>query len=134
MVCVCVRACVRSVVFCRCVLKVCVFAALCSPPCVNGGKCVDINTCSCSDGWTGARCQIGEQIHTVFSLTLISIREHSIHLYFYLKLIINPNLTQTLRVNPNSLSYLFPLVVRVHVRVRANSGFDRGVGVRGKGR
>ncbi len=69
------------------------FAALCSPPCVNGGKCVDINTCSCSDGWTGARCQIGEQIHTFFSLTLISIRKHSIHLYFYLKLIINPNLT-----------------------------------------
>ncbi len=29
-----------------------------------------------------------------------------------------------LRVNPNSLSYPFPLVLRVHVRVRANSGFD----------
>ncbi len=39
-----------------------------------------------------------------------------------------------LGVNPNSLSYRFPLVVHVHVRVRANSGFDRGVGVRGRGR
>ncbi len=36
------------------------------------------------------------------------------------------------RENPNSLSYPFLLVVRVHVRVRANSGFDRGVGVRGR--
>ncbi len=40
----------------------------------------------------------------------------------------------SLRVNPNSLSYPFPLVVRIHVRVRANSGFDRGVGVSGRGR
>ncbi len=40
----------------------------------------------------------------------------------------------SVRVNPNSLSYPFPLVQRVHVRVRANSGFDRGVGVRGRGR
>ncbi len=30
--------------------------------------------------------------------------------------------------------YLFPLDLCVHVRVRANSGFDRGVGVRGRGR
>ncbi len=28
------------------------------------------------------------------------------------------------------LFYSFPLVVRVQVRVRASSGFDRGVGVR----
>ncbi len=40
----------------------------------------------------------------------------------------------TLRVNPNSLSYPLPSVLRVHVRVRADSGFDRGVGVRGRGR
>ncbi len=32
------------------------------------------------------------------------------------------------------LSYPLPWVVRVHVRVRASSGFDRGVGVRGRGR
>ncbi len=37
-------------------------------------------------------------------------------------------------MNPNSLSYPFPLVLRVHVRVRASSGFDRGVGLRGRGR
>ncbi len=43
-------------------------------------------------------------------------------------------LEKTFRVNPDSLSYPFPLVVRVHVRVRASSGFDRGVGVRGRGR
>ncbi len=43
-------------------------------------------------------------------------------------------LITNLRVNPNSLSYPFPLVVRVHVRVRASSGFDRGVGVKGTGR
>ncbi len=39
-----------------------------------------------------------------------------------------------LRVNPNSLSYPFPLVLCVHMRVRANSGFDRGLGLRGRGR
>ncbi len=39
-----------------------------------------------------------------------------------------------IRVNPISLSYPFPWVVRVHVSVRASSGFDRGVGVRGRGR
>ncbi len=43
-------------------------------------------------------------------------------------------LTIRLKVNPNSLSYPFLLVLRVHVRVRASSGFDRGVGVRGRGR
>ncbi len=37
------------------------------------------------------------------------------------------------RVNPNSLSYSFPLVLHVHVRV-SQSRFDRGVGVRGRGR
>ncbi len=34
-----------------------------------------------------------------------------------------------LGVNPNSLSYPFPLVLRVHVSKGCpNSGFDRGVG------
>ncbi len=33
-------------------------------------------------------------------------------------------------MNPNSLSYPFLLVLRVHVRVRADSGFDRGVGLK----
>ncbi len=37
--------------------------------------------------------------------------------------------TDGLRVNPSSLSYPFPLS---HVRVRAGSGFDRGVGVSGR--
>ncbi len=39
-----------------------------------------------------------------------------------------------LRVNPISLSYPSPLVLRIHVRVRASSGFDRGVGVLARGR
>ena len=40
---------------------VCVcFAALCTPACQNGGRCVDVNKCTCVGGWQGARCQIGE--------------------------------------------------------------------------
>ncbi len=49
-------------------------------------------------------------------------------------LLVLGKLLQIYRVNPDSLSYPFRLVLRVHVRVRANSGFDRGVGVRGRGR
>lgn len=32
---------------------------MCTPPCQNGGRCVDINKCSCTGGWQGPRCQIG---------------------------------------------------------------------------
>lgn len=31
--------------------------ALCVPPCKNGGHCVRANVCSCSEGYTGRRCQ-----------------------------------------------------------------------------
>ncbi len=44
------------------------------------------------------------------------------------------HIEERLRVNPNSLSSPFPLVMHIHVRVRANSGFDRGVGVSERGR
>lgn len=33
--------------------------ALCRPGCANGGLCVDPDVCSCPDGFTGARCQTG---------------------------------------------------------------------------
>lgn len=36
------------------------FSALCTPACQNGGRCVDVNKCTCVGGWKGARCQIGE--------------------------------------------------------------------------
>ena len=29
------------------------------PGCANGGLCVDPDVCSCPDGYTGARCQTG---------------------------------------------------------------------------
>lgn len=35
------------------------FSALCTPACQNGGRCVDVNKCTCVGGWKGARCQIG---------------------------------------------------------------------------
>uniref|UniRef100_A0A3B4H350 EGF-like domain-containing protein n=1 Tax=Pundamilia nyererei TaxID=303518 RepID=A0A3B4H350_9CICH len=34
--------------------------SLCTPACQNGGRCVDVNKCTCVGGWQGARCQIGE--------------------------------------------------------------------------
>uniref|UniRef100_A0A3Q3DLT2 EGF-like domain-containing protein n=1 Tax=Hippocampus comes TaxID=109280 RepID=A0A3Q3DLT2_HIPCM len=39
---------------------VCFFIALCTPACQNGGRCVDVNKCTCVGGWQGARCQIGK--------------------------------------------------------------------------
>ena len=48
-------------------------AALCTPACQNGGRCVDVNKCTCVGGWQGARCQIGE-------MTLVCIC--SIRYYF----------------------------------------------------
>lgn len=41
------------------------FVALCTPACQNGGRCVDVNKCTCVGGWEGARCQIGEITLTV---------------------------------------------------------------------
>ncbi len=29
----------------------------CSPPCMNGGRCVYNNTCQCSPHWTGGHCK-----------------------------------------------------------------------------
>ncbi|XP_069139539.1 uncharacterized protein [Argopecten irradians] len=31
--------------------------ATCTPPCINGGKCVGHNTCRCPEGYKGAMCQ-----------------------------------------------------------------------------
>ncbi|KAG9347705.1 hypothetical protein JZ751_003718 [Albula glossodonta] len=31
---------------------------LCTPSCLNGGRCVDVNKCTCTGGWQGSRCQI----------------------------------------------------------------------------
>lgn len=45
--------CLASFCVCGC------FAALCTPACQNGGRCVDVNKCTCVGGWEGARCQIG---------------------------------------------------------------------------
>ncbi|KAF3839607.1 hypothetical protein F7725_018324, partial [Dissostichus mawsoni] len=33
-------------------------AGVCEPMCMNKGKCVGPNTCSCASGWTGMRCNI----------------------------------------------------------------------------
>ena len=32
---------------------------LCNPPCMNGGSCTDVNTCTCSTGYTGDVCETG---------------------------------------------------------------------------
>uniref|UniRef100_A0A3P9M4T7 von Willebrand factor D and EGF domains n=1 Tax=Oryzias latipes TaxID=8090 RepID=A0A3P9M4T7_ORYLA len=34
------------------------FSGVCEPTCMNGGKCVGANTCSCASGWRGRRCSI----------------------------------------------------------------------------
>ena len=31
-------------------------AVTCSPPCQNGGSCVSLDVCVCSQGWTGTHC------------------------------------------------------------------------------
>ena len=33
--------------------------AICSPDCMNGGQCVEPNTCNCPAGWRGTLCQTG---------------------------------------------------------------------------
>ena len=32
-------------------------AAVCNPPCANGGRCTAPNDCDCTAQWKGARCQ-----------------------------------------------------------------------------
>jgi len=36
-----------------------IWAAICRPPCVNGGECVRPGYCSCRNGFHGDRCQLG---------------------------------------------------------------------------
>lgn len=41
-------------------------AGVCEPMCMNKGKCVGPNTCSCASGWRGKRCNIREWLHVFF--------------------------------------------------------------------
>lgn len=62
------------------IVKLNLCLALCTPPCLNGGRCVDVNTCSCSGAWQGARCQIGTQIHTpIYHLLHMCISMYTIY-------------------------------------------------------
>lgn len=36
-----------------------IWAAICRPPCENGGECVRPGYCSCRNGFHGDRCQLG---------------------------------------------------------------------------
>lgn len=38
-------------------------SGVCEPMCMNKGKCVGPNTCSCASGWRGSRCNIREFLH-----------------------------------------------------------------------
>lgn len=53
----------------------CVCLAMCTPPCQNGGRCVDINKCSCTGGWQGPRCQIGT--NSLITWTCAHIYHHN---------------------------------------------------------
>ncbi|KAK0136097.1 von Willebrand factor D and EGF domain-containing protein [Merluccius polli] len=50
----CLQAIIRVCV-CLCVLCI---PGVCEPVCMNRGKCVGANTCSCTSGWRGKRCNI----------------------------------------------------------------------------
>ena len=63
-----------------CVARVNIFslslhlAAVCNPPCSNGGNCTKPNTCSCRSGYNGSQCQTGESsvpdlIHNIVKKT-----------------------------------------------------------------
>ncbi len=39
------------------VLDITLFFTECSPPCMNGGRCVYNNTCQCPPHWTGGHCE-----------------------------------------------------------------------------
>lgn len=53
-----------------------VSTALCTPACQNGGRCVDVNKCTCVGGWQGARCQIGESTKAGLASVLCFIAEN----------------------------------------------------------
>lgn len=36
--------------------------AICQSTCLNGGKCISPDTCSCESGWTGYTCSEGTAI------------------------------------------------------------------------
>lgn len=36
----------------------CVFIGICSEKCLNGGKCIQKDTCQCPKGYYGLRCQL----------------------------------------------------------------------------
>ncbi len=44
------------------------FFTECSPPCMNGGRCVYSNTCHCPQHWTGGHCE-----QSLLSITYINI-------------------------------------------------------------
>lgn len=37
-------------------LSFCLFAGVCEPMCMNGGRCVGPDVCDCPSGWRGQRC------------------------------------------------------------------------------
>ena len=41
-----------------------IWAAICRPPCANGGECVRPGYCSCRNGFHGDRCQLGSYSYT----------------------------------------------------------------------
>lgn len=55
-----------------------VSTALCTPACQNGGRCVDVNKCTCVGGWQGARCQIGESTQARLASVLSFTTENKI--------------------------------------------------------
>ena len=54
-------------------LKKCFYAAKCSPPCENGGTCLQSNQCQCGETYRGAQCQYGKENIIEFS----SLQLHS---------------------------------------------------------
>lgn len=47
-----------------------VFTAVCSSPCLNGGRCVRPNRCSCSPGWSGHDCSRCSRLTWKLNITL----------------------------------------------------------------
>lgn len=44
------------------------FAAVCNPPCINGGTCTNDGECACLPQWEGDQCEQGQQLNCTNSI------------------------------------------------------------------